>query len=184
MNHNFSEFQTGLASFGTVPYGHTIVGRLELAKPFNACEDLKATTTKDEADIPFILLVKRGKCAFSQKAYNAARIGAVAVVVIDNKNEDPSSVIPYAEPEKGLKIHIPTILVNENEFLEVTTAVKTHNSDETKTEHQIMLTINFPITKGESADVSFLLDISDKRNLETVADIKEFLIPLIKDNQV
>jgi hypothetical protein len=61
-------------------------------------------------------LAKRGTCAFSQKAYNAARLGAVAIVVIDNKDEDPSAVIPYAEPEKGLKIHIPTVLVNEEQF--------------------------------------------------------------------
>lgn len=84
-----------------------------MARPFDACEDVKINTDKEEREIPFILLAKRGTCTFSQKAFNAAKLGASAIVVIDNKNEDPSSVIPYAEPSKGLKIHIPTILVNE-----------------------------------------------------------------------
>lgn len=47
-----------------------------------------------------------------------------------------------------------------------------------------MLSIKFPLVKRENADVSFLLDISDKRELETVANIKEYLEPLLESNQV
>jgi hypothetical protein len=175
---------TGLASFGNVPYGHTIIGRVEIAKPFDACEDVKVTSTDNESGIPFIVLTKRGKCTFSQKAFNAQRLGASAVIVIDNKDEDPSNVIPYAEPAKGMKIHIPTILVNEEQFKDITTAVKTHSSDIASNEHEVLLTLKFPLVKKETANVSFLLDISNKKNLEMVTDIKEYLIPLLKDNTV
>jgi hypothetical protein len=137
-----------------------------------------------ESDLPFILLVLRGKCTFATKAYNAARLGASAVILIDNKDEDPSNVIPYSDPTKTRKINIPTILVKEDEFKDITDAVKSHKSDISTNEHDILLSISFPIRKAKTANVSFLLDISFKKNLQTVANIKEYLLPLIKDGSV
>ena len=83
-----------------------------------------------------------------------------------------------------MKIHIPTILVNKDEFADITTAVKTHQSDVKTNEHEIILSINFPLEKRGSAEVSFLLDISDKRNLEVLANVKEYLVPLLEQNKV
>lgn len=63
--------KTSVAMFGTVPYGHTILGRLEFADPIDACKDVKVITTKEESEIPFIVLAKRGNCTFATKAFNA-----------------------------------------------------------------------------------------------------------------
>ena len=172
-----------LAAFGTVPYGHTIVGRLELSKPFDACEDVRVTTTKQEQDIPFILLAKRGNCHFARKAQNAAKLGASALIVIDNVQEDLTKILPFAEQDVAAKIHIPTLLVREDEFRPITTAVQNHSSD-VNLNNDIMLSLTFPIEKRETTTFEILLDISDKRNLETLADIKDYLYPLIKAGKV
>ncbi len=105
-----------MAAFGKVPYGHTILGRVELANPLDACDKVHMSGETEKSDIPVILLAKRGNCTFATKAFNAGNLGAAALVLIDDKNENPSSIIPYAEPEIGMKIHIPTVLVNEAEF--------------------------------------------------------------------
>lgn len=176
--------KTSVATFGIVPYGHTILGRVEIADPFDACKDVKFINTKEESEIPFILLAKRGNCTFATKAFNAGQLGASAIIVLDDRPEDPSYVVPYAEPSVGLLIHIPTILVNEAEFQDITTAVKSHKSDVATNEHDIMLSVNFPVVKREKASVSFLLDISDRANLETMAQVKEYLSDLVQNDSV
>jgi hypothetical protein len=89
--------------------------------------------------------------------------------VIDDKQEDPAFVLPYAEPEVGNKIHIPTILVNEAEFKDITTAVQSHKSDIVSNEHEVLLSLNFPTIKRDRANVGFLLDISNKPSLDTMS---------------
>lgn len=165
-----------------MPYGHTILGKVELATPFDACENVSIGGTKEKTDIPVILLAIRGKCTFATKAFNAGRLGVAALVVIDNVNEDPSAVIPYAEPEVGMKIHIPTVLVNEADFKDITTAVQTHREEATSNVHEILLSLNFPMSQRTSVDVNFLLDISDRKYLKTFLDVKSYLIQLQEDN--
>lgn len=75
-------------------------------------------------------------------------------------------------------------MVNEAEFQDITTAVKSHKSDVATNEHDIMLSINFPLVKKEKAAVNFLLDISDRENLETMAQVKEYLSELMQNDSV
>jgi PA domain len=173
-----------VAAFGKVPYGHTILGRVEVANPFDACEKVHMSGEEEKSDIPVILLAKRGTCPFATKAYNAGALGASALIIIDDKDEDPNAVIPYAEPEMGMKIHIPTILVNEAEFKNITTAVTSHKPETSSNVHEVLLSLTFPIIKKEQADVSFLFDISDKTFLNHFADIKVYLNPLIENGSV
>jgi hypothetical protein len=85
--------QYSIANFGTVPYGHTIIGTVKKAVPFDGCSPLKSIQNTNEEGA-LILMVVRGSCHFAEKVINAQKIGASMVVIVDNHDEDVHSVMP------------------------------------------------------------------------------------------
>jgi hypothetical protein len=85
--------QYSIANFGTVPYGHTIIGTVKKAVPFDGCSTPKSIQNKNEEGA-LILMVVRGKCHFAEKVINAQKIGAKMVIIVDTSDEDVHSVMP------------------------------------------------------------------------------------------
>lgn len=65
---NGSPIVYSIASFGRVPYGHSIIGRVVLADPIDACESVTIPAHESEKWGSLIVLATRGNCPFSKKA--------------------------------------------------------------------------------------------------------------------
>eukprot|EP00475_Leptophrys_vorax_P007098 TRINITY_DN1448_c0_g1_i1.p1 TRINITY_DN1448_c0_g1~~TRINITY_DN1448_c0_g1_i1.p1 ORF type:complete len:520 (-),score=92.65 TRINITY_DN1448_c0_g1_i1:950-2509(-) len=59
---------------------------------------------------PFILLLQRGDCSFAQKILNAAQVGAVGVIIVDNVDED---VLPIVNNYMMDTVIIPAAFVSQ-----------------------------------------------------------------------
>ena len=91
-----------IANFGVVPYGHTIIGTVKKAVPFDACQSVNAVKhTNEEGAV--IMLVMRGKCHFAEKVINAQNAGAKLVIIVDNQAEDVHSVMPVERGKNTLE---------------------------------------------------------------------------------
>ena len=93
--------QYSIANFGTVPYGHTIIGTVKKAVPFDGCSPIRSIQNQSEEGA-LILMVVRGKCHFAEKVINAQKIGASLVVIVDNTDEDVHSVMPVERGKNTL----------------------------------------------------------------------------------
>ena len=93
--------QYSIANFGVVPYGHTIIGSIKKAMPFNGCEEIRSVQNTSEEGA-LILMVVRGGCHFAKKVINAQKIGASMVVIVDNQDEDVHSVMPVERGKNTL----------------------------------------------------------------------------------
>jgi hypothetical protein len=61
-----------------------------------------------------IILLYRGNCSFITKVRNAQNVGAAAVIFVDNKEEDISSVL-VIDDGTAENITIPSVLVSKND---------------------------------------------------------------------
>lgn len=94
--------QYSIANFGVVPYGHTIIGTVKKASPFEGCSDIQSIQNSSQEGA-LILMVMRGKCHFAEKVINAQKIGASLVIIVDNQDEDVHSVMPVERGKNTLK---------------------------------------------------------------------------------
>ena len=101
--------QYSIANFGVVPYGHTIIGSIKKAMPFNGCEEIRSIQNTSEEGA-LILMVVRGGCHFAKKVINAQKVGASMVVIVDNQDEDVHSVMPVERGKNTL--HQVTFFLN------------------------------------------------------------------------
>lgn len=114
-------YECAIGNFGIPQYGGTMVGTVIYPKANQqACNDF------DEVDISFkskpggrptFLLVDRGECFFTRKAWNAQKAGAAAVLVADDKVE-PLITMDTPEEEDSQadylqKITIPSALISK-----------------------------------------------------------------------
>lgn len=91
-----------IANFGVVPYGHTIIGTVKKAVPFDACQSVQAVQHSNEEGA-VIMMVMRGKCHFADKVINAQAAGANLVIIVDNQAEDVHSVMPVERGRNTLQ---------------------------------------------------------------------------------
>jgi hypothetical protein len=106
-----------LANFGNPPYGSSIVGRVFVPRAEDdprGCDPLYPLDWTNDPDVVNspILLLERGDCPFAMKARNAQNIGAAALIVIDNIEEDVTRVI-MADNGSGGNISIPVLMIGK-----------------------------------------------------------------------
>ncbi|CAG9319981.1 unnamed protein product [Blepharisma stoltei] len=115
--YQHGEIRNSLANFGNPPYGSVIIGRVFYRdSQSDACQAMQMfdwTDDPDQINTP-ILLVRRGSCPFVMKARHAQDIGARALIVIDNKDENPESIIMIDNGSAG-NIFIPTFLISKSD---------------------------------------------------------------------
>ncbi|KAG8499216.1 hypothetical protein CXB51_005649 [Gossypium anomalum] len=115
-------YECAIGNFGVPQYGGTLVGTVVYPK-----ENQGACKIFDEFDISFkskpgglptFLLVNRGDCFFTLKAWNAQKAGAAAILVADNQDE---SLITMDTPEEKnasaeylQNITIPSALISKS----------------------------------------------------------------------
>uniref|UniRef100_A0A804R994 EGF-like calcium-binding domain-containing protein n=1 Tax=Zea mays TaxID=4577 RepID=A0A804R994_MAIZE len=104
------KYECAIGNFGVPQYGGTLHGWVEYPK-----SNRKACQSFDQFDIsfkpkqaggrPIFVLVDRGECFFTTKAWNAQNAGAAAVLVVDDKSEP---LITMDNPEEG-KEHLENL---------------------------------------------------------------------------
>ncbi|CAL8466083.1 g5619 [Coccomyxa elongata] len=108
------EHDAAIGDFGVPLYGGALTGEIVYMENNKlGCSVLERPLV--ETTLPVFLLVERGECYFIEKAYNAEKAGAKAIIVADNKDERLLTMaVPEDRPEiAALKndITIPTALI-------------------------------------------------------------------------
>ncbi|CAN6581650.1 unnamed protein product [Malus baccata var. baccata] len=114
-------YECAIGNFGVPQYGGTLVGTVYYPKTNQkACkgfEDFDESFKPKPGGLPTFLLVDRGDCYFTLKAWNAQKGGAAAILVADDRNE-PLITMDNPEEENAdadylQKITIPSALISK-----------------------------------------------------------------------
>ncbi|XP_027350041.1 vacuolar-sorting receptor 1-like isoform X1 [Abrus precatorius] len=116
-------YECAIGNFGVPKYGGTLVGSVVYPKVNQkGCRnfsDVDVSFQSKPGSFPTFLLVDRGDCYFTLKAWNAQNGGAAAILVADDKSE---TLITMDTPEEGNgsndgyveKIIIPSALISKS----------------------------------------------------------------------
>ncbi|CAL4911935.1 unnamed protein product [Urochloa decumbens] len=114
-------YECAIGNFGVPQYGGTMVGFVAYPKANKkACksfDDFDISYKAKPGSFPTFLLVDRGDCYFTKKAWNAQNAGAAAILVADDKDEP---LITMDTPEESGRaeylenITIPSALITKS----------------------------------------------------------------------
>lgn len=116
-----SKFSGGVPSrpalFGIPSYGVSITGRVVYATPGDrdGCMPINTSLVEEwpAPESSFIVMVRRGDCTFATKIRHAQDVGAKAVIVVDNVDEN---TLPYmADDGTGASITTPSLLISKSD---------------------------------------------------------------------
>lgn len=165
-------------NFGVVPYGHSIYGTVFKASPIDACTEL-APLKWDKNYGTLIVLLERGGCNFSEKVFNAQKIGAGLVLIADNNIENVHKIFPVERTKEMLdRIHIPSILISKEDGDNFKTAIDAPNSvrpHEGASSGLVEMAIHFNLIKiHNQANVRIILQVDDYRSYDLITDFMSF----------
>ncbi|CAH2058810.1 unnamed protein product [Thlaspi arvense] len=115
-------YECAIGNFGIPKYGGTLVGTVvHPTSNHKACKSFSefgVSFKSRPGRLPTFLLIDRGDCYFTLKAWNAQKAGAAAILVADNRVEP---LITMDTPEEDdahadylEKINIPSVLVSKS----------------------------------------------------------------------
>jgi hypothetical protein len=112
-------FNVSLANFGVIPYGHSLIGRIyydpENADGCQSFGEFDYSNDPDDSEHPTpIILADRGGCTFVKKVRNIEHAGGRLGIVMDNQNEDVTTVI-MSDDGTGMGISIPSLLIGKSD---------------------------------------------------------------------
>ncbi|KAL8262277.1 hypothetical protein R6Q59_026326 [Mikania micrantha] len=120
--HLKDTYECAIGNFGVPQYGGTLAGAVlypeSNQKACKSFTDDVSFNFKSGAGLPVFLLVDRGDCYFTLKAWNAQKAGAAAILVADDR---PEPLITMDTPEEGharsdylQNISIPSALISQS----------------------------------------------------------------------
>lgn len=167
------EIKYSIATFGKVPYGHSLLGSVEMGFPFDACQKITLPVLKISKDSPFFIISERGGCKFSEKAQNAQNAGASAILIVDNVEEDPEKIFVISKDNVAKnKIVIPTLLLERSHAEELLTfAKKSIKLMEGGNEQELLASISFDVTKFEKSNIQYFFEITDRKSIRIFSDL-------------
>jgi hypothetical protein len=120
-----------LANFGNPPYGSYILGRVHKypGKVKGGCSALDPVKFEDETNTYShpILLLDRGNCSFVVKARHAQSIGAQALIIIDNSDENVNKIVMVDDGTAG-NIFIPTMMISKADGEVIKNFISAHHN--------------------------------------------------------
>lgn len=172
------DIQYSVMNFGVVPYGHSIYGTVFKASPIDACSEL-APLKWDKNYGTLILLLERGGCNFSEKVFNAQKIGAGLVLISDNNIENVHQIFPVERTKEMLdRIHIPSILVSKEDGDNIKSAIDAPNSSrphEGASSGLVELAIHFNLIKVHNqANIRIILQVDDYRSYDLITEFMTY----------
>ncbi|CAL5228469.1 g11610 [Coccomyxa viridis] len=125
------EYDSAIGDFGVPLYGGALTGEIVYMENNKlGCNVFSKPLVP--VTLPVFLLVDRGDCYFVEKAYNAEKAGAKAIIVADYKDERLLTMaVPEDRPEiAALKndITIPTALITEEVGQKIKDALHAQNA--------------------------------------------------------
>lgn len=170
---NENPLNYSISSFGKVPYGHSIIGKVYMANPVNACGPITQPSHDHSKDGSIIVIAKRGDCPFAFKAMNAQNARASLLMFIDNSVEDVSKVLPFRDRLDMTNIVIPSILLDMKSGEKILDYLTSHAQSHDGSQN-VVFAIDFPqgIQKNKST-VDWQLSISSYESYKTLIDTNE-----------
>lgn len=107
-----------LSNFGYLPYGETIIGKVEEPEDKELCSVDASKTNKQDINMQRIFLVRRGSCKFTEKVINAQKMGADVVLIYDNNTSSAPSVIMKNDGH-GHLTEIPSMFISNSDGLKM-----------------------------------------------------------------
>jgi len=77
--------------------------------------------------LPKIILENRGTCTFVTKVRHAQNAGAIAAIIMDNTEEDISSIV-LSDDGSGAGITIPSVLISKKDGDKIKRYIKDHTN--------------------------------------------------------
>jgi hypothetical protein len=172
------DIQYSVMNFGVVPYGHSIYGTVFKASPIDACSEL-APLKWDKNYGTLILLLERGGCNFSEKVFNAQKIGAGLVLIADNNVENVHKIFPVERTKEMLdRIHIPSILISKEDGDNIKAAIDAPNGSrphEGASSGLVELAIHFNLIKVHNqANIRIILQVDDYRSYDLITEFMSY----------
>ena len=135
---NKNKIKYGYSSFGYIPYGKTIQGKIIYDKENNLlCETNSYTKTIQENDI---ILADIGECSFKKKALNAQNLNTKILILIDDIDEEINEGTVLSDDEEIKQIvDITTIVISIKDGYIIKSFIAENNSTE------ITISIDFDI---------------------------------------
>ncbi|CAD8123981.1 unnamed protein product [Paramecium sonneborni] len=164
-----------IANFGIIPFGHRLMGAVDMAIPKNGCSDLQPTYGAQ------FILIERGDCTFVTKVRNAEKAG-YSLAIIGNNNDDPfQSDFEMADDGYGYQVQIPSIFIKKKHFDQLQNKAWNYSIADTNDE-KIMLLLKFDVVKSEIVSVIFGLNLQDRESFKIIDDFKPYYIKLQDQN--
>lgn len=187
--------QGSTSTFGAPFFGDDVIGKLVYGESTSGHEHctvddytlpdqdaevaLRGSSENAEAQLINIVVVRRGKCSFTQKVKVAYQKGAHAVIVVDKEDSDLTSKdlqnVIVADDGYGGEIHIPSILISKQDGAALIDAVS-------KTTVTVQLSWDIPqnhvvnmdlwMSSGSSESLQFMKEFSEKR--KTLNEVMRF----------
>jgi hypothetical protein len=97
-----------------------------------------------------VLLVERNDCSFTQKSLNVQREGGKLAVIMDNREEDPGSVV-MVDDGRGMQVGIATVLISEEDGRKILEVVE---------QEQVVVSVSFEVVVREKVALQLWTDIT------------------------
>jgi hypothetical protein len=167
-----------LGTFGDIPYGLNMYGKIyydaDNKDSEMACKDLK--TIKIEQNLfslndgyPIVML-DRGSCSFVTKTRNAQKIGARAVIVVNN-NDDYIHDIYAIDDGTGSDINIPMMLISQADGEKL----KQFFRNEEYKNQELKVLMKFELKKSDNINFEIIWSSTNLEIYNLLADLNEIL---------
>ncbi|CAD8199430.1 unnamed protein product [Paramecium octaurelia] len=168
-----SKIDIALANFGEIPFGHRVVGYVDVASPNDACVPL------EPAQQSHFVLIERGGCSFVTKVRNAQNAG-YSLAIIGNNNDEPlSSDFVMADDGHGYSVNIPSIFIISRDFQ----ILKEYSTKAGEIlDDKVLVLVKFDVKKKERTDVMFSLKVNDRDSYRVMDEFSEYYNLLVNEN--
>ncbi|CAK61079.1 unnamed protein product (macronuclear) [Paramecium tetraurelia] len=168
-----SKIDMALANFGEIPFGHRLVGYVDMASPTDACSPLEPAQGSQ------FLLIERGECTFVTKVRNAQNAG-YSLAIIGNNNDDPlTSDFVMADDGHGHSVSIPSIFITSRDF-QILKQYSTRIGD--NLDDKVFILVKFDVQKKERIDVLLNLKVNDRDSYRVIDEFSDYYNLLQKEN--
>lgn len=192
---NHGTIQGSTSTFGAPFFGDDVIGKLVYGESTSGHEHctaddytlpaedpeaaLRGSSESSEGRLINIVVVRRGKCSFTQKVKVAYQKGAHAVIIVDKEDSELTSQslqdTIVADDGYGQEIHIPSILISKQDGAALIdavskTVVTAQLSWDVPQDH--VVSMDLWMSSGSSDSLQFLKDFSTKR--KTLNEVMRF----------
>lgn len=178
------EIETNLATFGDIPYGASLYGRIlydiDNTDTEMACKPLTTINVGNIFAYGYdtfpVVMVDRGSCSFVTKTRNAQIIGAKVIIIINNNDDDINNI--YAiDDGTGTDINIPAILISKKDG----DILKEYLKKKPQFEN-LQVLIEFEIPKSDVINFELIMSSTNKEMYNLISELEEPLVHF--DNKV